>query len=530
MRFNPPPHWPTPPADWRPVDGWQPPADWKVPHGWQLWLPDERPPESPATPRQARPQPPPEAASRQASVSDADPVVTTKIPLFGARKHARDLTERVTELQCQLQELGAMEAVELARQTEDLRAEHQRSTAQQRDELTQLAARKISAIAQLRAAQRNLVDTNEALALQEVGLYEYSHPLQDAVAYKDRLTRLQREIKDAAKPNGYAVSGTTSWTVNNSLAEGKKLVRDMSKLLLRAYNAEADTLVRGLKPYRLEAAVDRLNKTVATIERLGRMMDIRISPRYHALRVDELRLTADYRVKAAQEKEAEREERARLREERKVHLEIEKEKARLAKERTHYANALAVLRATGDPDAVERLEAQIADVDRAMADVDYRAANQRAGYVYVISNIGSFGQQVIKVGMTRRLEPHDRIRELSDASVPFNFDVHALFFAEDAVGIEAAMHRTLSDRRVNQVNMRREYFYATPGEARDLLLDLAGDLLHFNDAPEALEYRQSGSARRAAGIQTPTADGGQQTGSHAIADSRPATTAAAASR
>lgn len=86
------------------------------------------------------------------------------------------------------------------------------------------------------------------------------------------------------------------------------------------------------------------------------------------------------------------------------------------------------------------MRAQLIDVEKAIADVDYRAANARAGYVYVISNLGAFGEQMIKVGMTRRLEPRDRIRELSDASVPFNFDVHALFVADDAVGIEAEMH------------------------------------------------------------------------------------------
>lgn len=101
---------------------------------------------------------------------------------------------------------------------------------------------------------------------------------------------------------------------------------------------------------------------------------------------------------------------------------------------------------------------------------------------------------MIKVGMTRRLEPMDRVKELSDASVPFNFDVHALFFADDAVGIESAMHARLADRRVNRVNLRREFFYATPAEARNLLLETAGDLLQFEELPEALEFRQSTSA------------------------------------
>ena len=194
------------------------------------------------------------------------------------------------------------------------------------------------------------------------------------------------------------------------------------------------------------------------------------------------------------EKEREREEKERLREERKVQQEIERERARLEKERQHYANALTALEANGDVEGADRLREQLGDLDKAIKDVDYRAANVRAGYVYVISNVGAFGERMIKVGMTRRVDPLDRVRELSDASVPFNFDVHAVFFSNDAVGIESAMHAKLADRRVNRVNMRREFFYATPAEARDHLLALTGDLLQFEELPEALEFHQSNGA------------------------------------
>ena len=137
-----------------------------------------------------------------------------------------------------------------------------------------------------------------------------------------------------------------------------------------------------------------------------------------------------------------------------------------------------------------RLEKQLEDVERALEDVDYRAANIRAGYVYVISNIGSFGEDTVKVGLTRRLDPMDRIRELSDASVPFNFDTHALFFSKDAVGIETALHERLAGLRINLVNRRREFFRATPAHVKAHLAELAGELLQFQDIPEALEYRQ----------------------------------------
>jgi hypothetical protein len=302
-------------------------------------------------------------------------------------------------------------------------------------------------------------------------------------------------MKEMARADGGAVTGAVGWTVNGSQAQGRKMVRENSKLMLRAYNSEADSLVRGLKPYKLEGAVTRLAKSRDVIAKLGRTMSIEISPAYHRLRIAEPELTADYVAKVAEEKEREREEKARLREERKAQQELQRERERLAKERQHYANALAALETKGDVEAATKLRAQLDDVERAINDVDYRAANIRAGYVYVISNIGAFGERMIKIGMTRRLEPLDRVRELGDASVPFRFDVHALFFANDAVGIESAMHQRLADRRVNMVNLRREFFYATPQEAREHLLELAGDLLEYVEDPEALEFRQSRPGR-----------------------------------
>lgn len=128
--------------------------------------------------------------------------------------------------------------------------------------------------------------------------------------------------------------------------------------------------------------------------------------------------------------------------------------------------------------SVLELEAKRADLERDIAEQAARLQRESA-------------DAMVKVGMTRRLDPMDRIRELSDASVPFNFDVHALFFSKDAVGIESAMHERLGARRVNLVNQRREFFRATPLEAKTHLAELAGELLQFQDVPDALEYRES---------------------------------------
>jgi hypothetical protein len=426
-----------------------------------------------------------------------DHVPLPAIPWFGARKAARSLQGEVRDLEAkcsrlgkELKELGGLTILELqARrvQLETVIAKQQTSIEGDRSAAAAVAEAVEVQIQELRKA---LVVTEDLALLQEVGVYQYRHPLTDVVAYEKELSELADEIKGMTKKDGGAVLAATDWTVNGSVREGRAMVRDFSKLMLRAFNAEADNLVRGLKAYKLAAAIDRLEKVASTIERLGKTMHIRISTPYLQLRERELELTADSLQKQAEEKEAERLERERLREERKVQQEIERERVRLEKERQHYANALEALITKGDEAGAQRLRDQITDVERAIADVDYRAANIRAGYVYVISNIGSFGERMVKIGMTRRLDPQDRIRELSDASVPFNFDVHALFFSKDAVGIEQSMHERLREARVNVVNRRREFFRATPLEVKLHLAELAGELLQFQELPEALEYRQ----------------------------------------
>jgi len=272
--------------------------------------------------------------------------------------------------------------------------------------------------------------------------------------------------------------------------------------MLRAYNTEADNVVQGLRPYALESATGRLEKMKTSISKLGVSMKIEITGGYHAFRLKELELTADYQAKVAEEKEREREARAKLKEEEAARREYEREQARLEKEKAHYEAALNALRMNGDQAAVIQAEGKLAEIQNAIEGVIERAANVRAGYVYVISNIGAFGDKVVKIGMTRRLDPMDRVRELGDASVPFRFDVHALFFSEDAVGVETALHHRFARYRVNFVNAHREFFFVTPTEVRSALVDLQGSVLHFDEVPEALEWHQSQSILRAQATST----------------------------
>ena len=279
------------------------------------------------------------------------------------------------------------------------------------------------------------------------------------------------------------------------------MVNDTQKLLLRAFNNECDDLISRVKYTNFDASLDRIYKSADTISKLGTVMGISINQNYLNLKIKELRLAFEYAQKNQQKKEEQKEARARMREEAKLAKEIEEERKKLEKEQQHYQNALqrinAQLEAASDVDraAIEEkkaeLMAQLDKIDKEFADVDYREANQRAGYVYVISNIGAFGENVYKIGMTRRLDPQDRVDELGDASVPFNFDIHAMIFSNDAPKLEAALHNAFADRKLNFVNQRREFFNVSLDEIKQVIKDNYDKSVEFVELAPAEQYRES---------------------------------------
>ena len=345
---------------------------------------------------------------------------------------------------------------------------------------------------EITVVKKSLIETQEIAMLQEVGVYQYTSVLESSEGYSEKIEELQTQIKDRNITNGGAITAAQGWTVNGSTTEGAKMIKEFSKLMLRAYNGEVDDALRTLKPYKLQAAIDRVNKVETSIEKLGKTMSIAIDDNYHNLRISEIKLTADYLAMKEDEKERQKEEKLRLKEEEKAQKEFEKEKDKLNKELSHHQAVLAKADETGNTQAAEEAKAKIAEVQNGISGVEERAANIRTGYVYVISNIGSFGEEVLKIGLTRRLNPEERIQELSDASVPFKFDTHAIIFSADAVSLEKQLHQELDAHRVNKVNGRKEFFRATPASVREVLIRLSTEgLLSYKEEAEAPEWRIS---------------------------------------
>lgn len=523
FRFQIPPGWPPAPPGWVPPEGWQPPLDWPpAPPGWQFWVLEDQPSADPAPDPSdsVSTEQPAEAVATQstgeqefhqepeepAGEADADelddlpseenysPDLEEAAPEAldaESQMDASDPDEEHPEAEPETGQATQQEAPPAVTSEASVASDDSGSAKHSRSDVERLVRQRDNLEKEVERLRRRL-DGFDVLA--DVGIYQYRHPLDSSAEYKAQLEHLRDEIKESVRA-GHAIEASDMFAYNNSLAQGRRMVRDLSTLMLRAYNAEAENCVRTVRAGSVPAAVARLGRSVEAVAKLGSMMDMRVSPDFHAMRVREIELTGDFLMKVQAEREEAREERARLREERRAEAELAAERERLEKEKSHYLNALASLVAQGKSEDAAEIERRLLEIDGAIEANDYRAANIRAGYVYVISNIGAFGADVVKIGMTRRLEPMDRIRELGDASVPFPFDVHAIYFSDDAVSLENSLHKRFADRRINQVNLRREFFYATPEQVKEVLATQVGNLLEFTDEPEAEQYRQSVTIR-----------------------------------
>lgn len=357
-------------------------------------------------------------------------------------------------------------------------------------------ANKLSA--SIEAMKKEAIFFEDAITYQEFGLYTPRYNFVSSDLYKTALDRIRTNQKEMIKSDT-AIFGSKTWTVDGSKSKGNKMIKDMKKLFLRAFNSDCEDVITRVKYNNYEMSLKKIRQSAESIQKLGIMMSLYIAPNYINSKIEELTLAFEYQQKKQEEKEAQKAARAEMREAAKLQKEIEAQRKKIEKEQTHYQTAYEKIlkqleSSPDDADLIQKkteLETQLQDIDKAMKDIDYREANQRAGYVYIISNIGAFGKNVYKIGMTRRLDPQDRVDELGDASVPFNFDVHAMIFSDDAPALEAALHKAFEDRKLNMVNTRREFFNVTLDEIKEVVKKNFDKTVEFIDVPDAEQYRIS---------------------------------------
>lgn len=349
--------------------------------------------------------------------------------------------------------------------------------------------------------QMDIIELDDKILFQDFGVYQPQYNFATLDEYKDKLEEIREEQKSMIKNNTAAICNT-AWKVQGSEKAGKKMIAENIKQALRNFNIECDLCIGKVKFSNYDNSKERIFKAFELQNKLNETNDIHIVDDYYRLKIKELNLAFEYQKKKQEEKEELRRKREELREAEKVAREIEEKRKELEKEQEHYQNYLKKINEQIEFEQSEErkqfllakkeeLDNNVNDVQLALEDLDYREANHRAGYVYIISNIGAFGENIYKIGMTRRLEPEDRIAELSGASVPFKFDIHAMIFSDDAPKLEAALHNHFADKKVNLVNGRKEFFNVTLEEIKQVVRENHDKSVDFINIPDAEQYRES---------------------------------------
>jgi len=331
------------------------------------------------------------------------------------------------------------------------------------------------------------------------GLYKPHYSFDSSEKYKEALMRNYEEQKQLIKSER-AANCSLEWKVGDSRAEGKKMTKQYMKVILRAFNGECDAAIAKVNWNNVSKMIERINKAYEAINKTGEVMKMSITSEYLHLKLAELQLTYEEEQKKHEEIEEQRKIKEQMREEEKAMREAEKAERDAENEEAKYEKALVkakeeAQKATGDKisqmnEKILELEYKLEEANRLKERAKSLAEQTKSGHVYVISNIGSFGKDVFKIGMTRRLEPMDRVRELGDASVPFEFDVHAMIYSTNAPGLENTFHRCFDGKRVNMVNPRKEFFNISIDEIEKFAKDNNMEL-RLTKLAEAREFRQT---------------------------------------
>ena len=403
--------------------------------------------------------------------------------LMSKRKRIKELENRfkgVLDIEKEIDQLKVSK-VEHKKSTEELRANYK-----QKKEIYDRLKGKLAVY-------------DERLAFAELGIYEPHFDFQDSESFKEAIKEVRAQQKKMVSEKA-AVICSTEWVVEGSKAKGRTMTNRNIRLALRAFNNECEAAIANTRWNNVNAMEKRICNARLQIDKLNESNHITVEQAYVNLKLKELYLAHEYREKLKLERD-ERAEASRLaREEGK----LLKEAAAAQKKEDEYKAMLdkareeASLATTSDIDAankrVAELEKQLEQAHERTERAQAMAEKTKSGYVYIVSNIGSFGEDIMKIGMTRRLEPYDRVRELGDASVPFVFDTHAMIYSEDAPSLETSLHAEFEDRRVNVANYRKEFFRVTVDEVEQAVRRLAPDADFFRDI-EAQEFHETVAKR-----------------------------------
>jgi hypothetical protein len=349
---------------------------------------------------------------------------------------------------------------------------------------------------------KKLAHINGQLKFIDVGLFPPTFNFDDNESLKKHIEDCL-EVQFESIRNSRATTAYSNWEWFGSKSEGAKMVSSYRNLLLKAFNAEFDFIRKQMRHSSYDIALKKLYKLEEQLSKLGETARVAISSDYLKLKVNELSVWHRELQHKENLKQQKKEQQALIRAQgnqsgdqaEEIGDELYYRKSDLIKaqklaSQLHGANAAEIEL------KISHIKSEINQLERKFERATSQAQLTRVGYIYVISNIGSFGEGVVKIGMTRRLEPMDRVNELGDASVPFKFDVHTLTFVGDAPEIERKLHQKFNDRRVNADNYRKEFFRVSLQQVTEAMEELGIECDWYFDA-EAKEYRESLLMRKA---------------------------------
>ena len=351
--------------------------------------------------------------------------------------------------------------------------------------------------------------------------FEYSPDLAELKLYKSEFDELEelspsvilklhymdvKSLRKAFKDNDKQIEKVLSQYRSRYTTKANKAIYDLMVIALRA---ELQNILYNLKYEKLDNAIEQVKNTSQKYLNIAAQGNQNIAGtltkfigEIEYLFINAVKIEYNYYVKKEQAKQEQLAIKEQIRQEAEERKALEQEKKKIENEELKYNNEIEKLKeqlkASADEES-KALNAKILELQAKLADVTIKKdnivqlQNGKAGNVYIISNLGSFGENIFKVGMTRRIDPQDRVNELGNASVPFKFDVHSFIFSEDAVGLESKLHSILNDKRVNKVNMRKEFFYTTVDELEELVNKIE-PTAEFNKTMLAEEFRQSQSS------------------------------------
>ena len=312
---------------------------------------------------------------------------------------------------------------------------------------------------------RRYQDEEDYIDIKDMSQYEYDY--KDSKEFDEQLTRIRKKQRIMIK-NKEAVVCNTEWEINGSISQGRKLTKDICKLALDSFDDFCDNLIIKLRYSGIQTVKEKILKKYQKINKLLISFNSEISGKYVDLKFEEANLKCKWLMKKEEEKEEIRRREQEIKEQLKLEEEINKAKEKIQYEQTQFNTEIARLQEQlaneqGNKKTImnqlKKLQDKLAKLEEKKKDVLNRQINKKAGWVYCISNPSLEG--MVKLGVTRRLNPMDRVNELGSASVPFRFGVHSIIFSEDAFKLEHDLHMAFDSYRVNKVNKQKEFFAVT---------------------------------------------------------------------